>query len=497
MYELAISNPVNYDKMDLLLKDHPRQTMCFQELIFQMGERLQLLSEFLNKPIKLLPVNELELQIRETRECLKNYENKTENKLEEGYLMLQNLLTYQEKQVQLISKIERILKKNEVGEVQLVKKDDAARFINQQDYSYKILLENFTLKSAIFKHSLRLALVVMIGYSIGALFAVNNSYWILLTIVVIMRPNYGLTKTRSKQRILGTLIGAAIAVGIVLIVQNPVFYAIIAIITLILAFAMVQRNYKTSAVFITLSVVFIYALLQPNVLDVIQFRVVDTLIGAGLAAAGNLFLWPSWESLGMRVLISESIEANKKYLEEIANYYQEKEKLPTSYRLSRKTAFISMGNLNSAFQRMTQEPKSKQLNLEDIYELVVLNHTFLTSLASMGTFIQNHKTTKASIHFQNFAENISGNLQNALSLINNGEAQEILAGDEQVEAEAFFDERLREIYSFSGRQEQLDDKGSSESKLQEIQLVTEQLKWLFDISEKIQKKIKTSEIPLN
>lgn len=494
MYELAISNPVNYDKMDLLLKEHPHQILCFQELISQMSERLHVLSESLDRPVKLLPVSLLELKLKETRECLKDYKNKTGNKLEEAYLMLQNLLAYQEKQVQLISKIERILNKKEVGEGPLLKKDEEARFLNQQDYSYKILLENLTLKSAIFKHSLRLAIVVMVGYSIGALLEVNNSYWILLTIIVIMRPNYGLTKTRSKQRITGTLIGAAIAVGIVLLIQNPVFYAIIAFVTLILAFAMVQRNYKTSAVFITLSVVFIYALLQPNVLDVIQYRVLDTVIGAGLAAAGNLFLWPSWESSGVRVLISESIEANKKYLEEIVDYYQKKGKLPTSYKLSRKTAFISLGNLSSAFQRMTQEPKSKQLFLDDIYELLVLNHTFLTSLASMGTFIQNQTTTKASIHFQNFAENIAENLQNVISLINNSGDEEIPKGEKQAEAEAFFEEGIRDLYTLIGSQENLENIDSSEIKLKEIQLITEQLKWLLDISEKIHNKLKTSRI---
>lgn len=495
MYELAISNPVNYDKMDLLLKEHPYQILCFQELISKMSERLQILSESLDKPVRALPVSLLELQLKETRECLKDYKNKTGNKLEEAYLMLQNLLTYQVKQVQLISKIERILYKKEVGEGSLLKKDEVARFLNQQDYSYKLLLENFTLKSAIFKHSLRLGIVVIVGYSIGALLEVNNPYWILLTIIVIMRPNYGLTKTRSKQRIIGTLIGAAIAVGIVLLIQNPVFYAIIAFVTLILAFAMLQRNYKTSAVFITLSVVFIYALLQPNVLDVIQFRVVDTLIGAGLAAAGNLFLWPSWESSGIRVLISESMEANKKYLEEIVGYYQQKGKLPTTYKLSRKTAFISLGNLSSAFQRMTQEPKSKQLFLEDIYELLVLNHTFLTSLASMGTFIQNYKTTEASIHFQNFAENISENLQNAIGSINNSGEEEIPTREKQAEAEAFFNESIRDLYAMLGSQENLDNIDSSEIKLKEIQLITEQLNWLLDISEKIRNKVRTSRIP--
>ncbi len=47
----------------------------------------------------------------------------------------------------------------------------------------------------------------------------QNPYWIILTIIVIMRPSYGLTKTRTKDRIIGTLIGAVLASGLVFIIN--------------------------------------------------------------------------------------------------------------------------------------------------------------------------------------------------------------------------------------------------------------------------------------
>ena len=77
---------------------------------------------------------------------------------------------------------------------------------------------------------------MVVGFIIGAFFEMQNPYWILLTIIVIMRPSYGLTKERSKNRVLGTLIGAAIATSIILITQNTVIYAVISIISLPLAF---------------------------------------------------------------------------------------------------------------------------------------------------------------------------------------------------------------------------------------------------------------------
>src|SRR5690606_2181854 len=131
----------------------------------------------------------------------------------------------------------------------------------------------------------------------------------------------------SKERTIGTLIGGALAVGIVLLTQNTTVYGIFAIVSLVIAFSMVQRNYKASATFITLSVVFIYALLQPDIFNVIQYRVTDTLIGAGLATLGNLLLWPAWEIQGMQKTLLETIKANRVYLEEIIGYYNKKENI--------------------------------------------------------------------------------------------------------------------------------------------------------------------------
>jgi hypothetical protein len=52
----------------------------------------------------------------------------------------------------------------------------------------------------------------------------------------------------------------------------------------------------------------------------------------------------------------------------------------------------------ASFQRMLQEPKSKH-KLAQVYKLTVLNHTLLSSAASLGTYIQSHKTSEASEAF--------------------------------------------------------------------------------------------------
>ncbi|TVZ28460.1 putative membrane protein (TIGR01666 family) [Gillisia sp. Hel_I_86] len=489
--ELAMANPVDYEKMDEILSKHPYKMQLFQTLTFEMAARMRHISESLLQSKGLNNNNTLEECLQKIRKHIEDVAPAEEKGSLESSILLKNLYVYQYRQVEKIRKVEHILSNKDFKDLSFVKNIDVQRFISHQEYDLNILSENFSLKSAIFKHSLRLALVVMVGFTVGAYFSLQNAYWILLTIVVIMRPNYGLTRQRSKQRILGTLIGGAIAAGIVLLIQDTTVYAILAILSLIMAFSMVQRNYKTSATFITLSVVFIYALLKPDILNVIQYRIIDTIIGAGLAALGNAILWPSWEYFSINSVIGESLKANKEYLFAIQKYYQEKGAVPTTYKLARKAAFLASGNLNTAFQRMTQEPKSKQLHLDKFYEVVVLNHTFLSSLASLGTYIQNHPTTEASIYFNSYVDGILHNLKVANGLISEKSYAKILDSNNRIEAQHYFEHRIESLNKLTEIEEgyKVSTVKGGTDELQEVQLLSSQLKWLHALSEKIIKKI--------
>ena len=86
------------------------------------------------------------------------------------------------------------------------KDKDLEKFLTPQYYPLGTFTGNLSFSSTIFRHSLRLTATVMVGYLIGTLLPFHNVYWILLTIIVIMRPGYGLTKERSFHRIFGTIL---------------------------------------------------------------------------------------------------------------------------------------------------------------------------------------------------------------------------------------------------------------------------------------------------
>jgi len=478
MLETAIANPVNYERMDALFNNHPQYIKRFQDVIFEMAYQLRIISGSGNDKGNL-PKNDT------IRQCLEDVRLEIallrENLYFEEYLMLQNLLEYQEKQFEKLKRIKWLLGEADTAEIDLIDSKTAKRFIVPQDYDPKLLLRNLSFKSTIFRHSFRLAVTIMIGYAVGSLFPLQNPYWILLSVIVIMRPNYGLTKSRARDRIIGTIVGGAVGAGMVFLVHDPYIYGAMGVVSLIISLSMVQKNYKASATFVTLTVIFIYAILQPDVMEVIKFRILDTLIGAALSYAAILWFWPTWEFVEIKESIENSVEANKDFLHKITEYYQLKGNLPTSYNIARKEAFLETSNLSSAYQRMTKEPKLKQREKDKIYELVVLNHTFLTSLASLSTYIQYHKTGEASDKFKIATEEIEKNLEMVLQCLkdrNCDVAQGVLGADFQ------FDEHWS-TFNFPDIQHLEPKNKQAERDLQETHLVWEQLRWLFSISGKM------------
>ncbi|WP_051205331.1 FUSC family protein [Salinimicrobium xinjiangense] len=483
--ELGMANPVNSERMTELFSNHEGKVRQVEEWSLLMAARLREIAEVFRKDRTYEKETALHSKKSEIWKDFENFENSA-NLPEENELLpvYRNLLSFKDKQFQKLISIERLLTEWDGKSGYGMKRQDAVRFLTTTDYDLKTMQDNLDLQSPIFRHSLRLTAAMIIGFLIGEFFAVQNAYWVLLTILVIMRPGYALTRDRFKQRLYGTLIGGAAAVTLVIFIKSQILYGVLAVISLVLAHSMIQRNYKTAAAFITLNVVFVYSLLQPNALEVIEYRVLDTVVGSGIAFLSAKFLWPTWEYSTINNFIKESIRSNSAFLNEVELFYRDESSM-ASYRLARKKAFLAMGDLNAAFQRMAQEPKSDKKHLEEIFRIVSLNQELLSATASLGTFIRTHPVTEATEHFKNYMLAIRQNLSTCL-----GESRldEKDFSGEIAAAEKFYRQLYQRLIILKERKQE-EREGFVGAELQEVQVVMDRLKWLYEISESLKKNI--------
>ncbi|MHC2990184.1 hypothetical protein OB13_00755 [Pontibacter sp. HJ8] len=496
--ELSLANPANYARARQLFSHSVRVLLPFIKLVFELSDKLDNLANCMQQGRALSAEKDLDTLLEKCRQSIRQYVEELKlPQAREGALLLHNLLDYEEKLLQKITSIERVYQDLEEQQSVGLQSRESKRFITQQDYDVQVLKENFTPESPIFKHAARLTIAMLLGYVLGILFPIQNAYWILLTVMVIMRPGYTLTKERSKHRLYGTVLGAIIAGMVVLLVQNVYLYSVLALVSLVLSLSFIQKNYRTSSVFVTTGVIFIYALIKPDAFDVIQYRVIDTLTGAAIALGSISFLWPSWESLSIKGNIVKALNANRNYLAEIDRYNRHKMQNTTVYKLARKEAFLQMGNLNAAFQRMSQEPKSTQQNLMKIYEIVGLNHTFLAAAAALGTFIRDNEAEASSEHFELIIKSIDANLAQALQTLQQEPQAAEVSKEELVEAYGHLEGRYNELVAIRTRQlagasYKPIDPGFLKN-LKEARLISEQLKWLHTISGNLKQAVEELE----
>ncbi len=483
--ELAISTSFDHNKLHKKFDDHPQVLISYQNLAYNLAKNLKSLSKKIRNrktnPIK----NNLNFHFEKFENAIKEYSISLDKEASEGVLMLTNMLHYAEKQIGKINYLEKIFTNPTKLKDLNGREKDIEKLIAKDYYPLTTLIENLRFSSLVFRHSLRITLTLMIGYVIGKFLPFQNEYWILLTVVVIMRPGYGLTKERTLNRFIGTVVGGFLGFLVLSFGPSSLILGVLTILFLILGLSFNPSNYRVGTLFITLHVLFIFAILNPTHNEIIIYRILDTLVGALLALFANHFFWPFWEFLNTNENIENSIKAIRNYLMQISIFYNNKQDINSNYRLARNQAFIEIGNLMASFQRMLQEPKSKQNNLQQVYKITVINNAMLSSVASLGTYTQTHKTTDASQSFNAVITMIISNLDQAIAILN---------GENELKKVENLDIVYSEIKKI--RVDEINESNNLNEEnliinLQEIQMVKEQLIWLANLSTNIVSTSKT------
>jgi len=275
---------------------------------------------------------------------------------------------------------------------------DYERFLSEEGRNIdpKLLRDNISWQSNIFRHSMRVAIATLMGYIASDFFPSGHGYWILLTIIVILKPAYSLTKKRNYDRLIGTIGGALVGLLILYFVKNRDIIFVCMIVLMIGAYSFMRKRYLVFVILMTPYILLLFYLLKPTgFTSVIAERVIDTAIGSVIAFLANLFIVPAWEHEQFSEYLLRMQEGNTRYFASVANVLLGKPVSVTEYKLARKQAFVALANLSEAFNRMLQEPRNRQKKSGLIHQFVVLHHMLGSHIAALSAFtreaVQNYQ----------------------------------------------------------------------------------------------------------
>lgn len=258
-----------------------------------------------------------------------------------------------------------------------------SRMAAAQPVNAKVLLQNLTFKSETFRHAIRLTVAMIAGYLVSIAFSLAHSYWVLLTIVTIMRPAYVLTRKRNIERVTGTLVGVLLVSVILWFVSNSTVLLVILILSMLLGYSMLRVQYFIFVVFLTIFLVISLYFLNPlEFQSLIRERLLDTFIGSVIAFLASRFMFPTWGHHEIRSSMQKMLEANRQYFLQAWMALRTKQSQTHAYVLARQDAIVSLTNLSENFQRMLAEPQQSQ-EATPIHQFVIANHMLTGYIAAL------------------------------------------------------------------------------------------------------------------
>jgi len=295
---------------------------------------------------------------------------------------------------------------------------DYEQFVAHQDMDRKLIFDNLTLDSNIFRHSLRVSIATIAGYIISRFLPFGHGYWILLTIIVILKPVYSLTKKRNFERLMGTLGGALVGLLLIYFIKDRTVLFVLMICFMVGTYVFIRTNYLICVTLMTPYVLLLFHLLYPaNFRSILSDRVIDTLIGSGISFLASIFIIPTWEHERMIDYMTAALETNISYFGDVAGAFLGRSAAIEQYKLSRKHAFVALANLSDAFGRMLSEPRRRQKKISEMHQFVVSNHMLTSYIATLAYYEKPFAAKYADPSLQPVVDGIVRRLESAVDIL--------------------------------------------------------------------------------
>jgi len=266
------------------------------------------------------------------------------------------------------------------------------------------LRANLSLQSTGFRHAIRLAVCVGIGDAIGRSFNIERSYWLPMTVAIVLKPDFTSTFARGVLRMGGTLAGLLVATALFHFLSTGTAVDI----ALLAMFALVMRwlgpaNYGILVSAVSGIVVLLIAMTGLAPRDAIVARAVNTIAGGTLALIAY-WLWPTWEKTQAGPVLAEMLEAYCAYFHEVFNLYADL----TNARVdaTRLPGRLARSNAEACVSRIGAEPgvSAEERNL--LNQMLVSSHAFVRAVMSVESALHQENHAKADARMMEFAGKI-------------------------------------------------------------------------------------------
>jgi uncharacterized membrane protein YccC len=271
---------------------------------------------------------------------------------------------------------------------------------------------NLSLQSAVCRHAIRLAVAVAIAEILSRSLEAPRAYWLPMTTVIVLKPEFTVTFTRGLLRIAGTIAGLLLATAMFhfLPTGKGMEVALIGAFVFLLRWAG-PANYGIFGVAISALVVLLVAFTGIAPKDVIWARGINTVAGGVLALVAYA-AWPTWERTQVGEMIARLLDAYRAYFSAVLEDVVRSDGASSAHRIdkARLAARVARTNAVASVDRMQAEPGTQAEEIALLIGMLASSHRFVHSVMSVEAGILPGARPAVRAEFRAFAADVIATL---------------------------------------------------------------------------------------
>jgi uncharacterized membrane protein YccC len=271
------------------------------------------------------------------------------------------------------------------------------------------LRANLSFHSTVFRHALRLAVCLAAGDALGRAISLQRTYWIPMTIAIVLKPDFSSTFSRGILRIAGTFAGLFLAT----LLFHYLHTGIATDIALMAVFMFLLRwvgpaNYGVFVIALSAMVVLLISSTGISPQAVILARAQNTAIGGALALIAYA-IWPTWEKTQVGPTLAEMIDRYRDYFDAVIQAYGGSR--VADLGAARLASRLARSNAEASVDRITAEPGVTRQQVATLGAMMASSHSFVRAVMAMESGLYHTKPVPVRAATREFAIEVSDALR--------------------------------------------------------------------------------------
>jgi uncharacterized membrane protein YccC len=201
--------------------------------------------------------------------------------------------------------------------------------------------------------------------------------------------------------------GAIVAAVLIATITNKAVLDALTLLAVFIGVSLLKVHYGYAAIFFSIFVLLLSDINHSVSWEFAGVRVLNTLIGAGLAIGGHYLMWPNWERGRFSSQLANAVYECRNYFQTVMAVYLGEAESKAVIAIQKRRTGLAITNAQASCQGLLGEPQTRPELVEPVMALLVYLGRFNNAVTVLAVYLDRFSGTQPSPELETFVHQIS------------------------------------------------------------------------------------------